>query len=211
MTTFGEIPSGQHDVRVEPLRPGSRVTSCCVFSRSHQRALESMQATLDSEAKSRNEAVRLRKKMEGDLNEIEVQLNHANRQAAESQKLLRNLQVQIKVRLAPFGPPATCQARASNINRHLQDTQLELDETIHQNEELKEQMVVTERRNNLLAAEVEELRAQLEQNERSRKLAEHELLEATERVNLLHSQVDLRSCSKNLQNEMKEQKKQMSL
>lgn len=61
-----------------------------------------MQATLDAEAKSRNEAVRLRKKMEGDLNEIEVQLNHANRQAAESQKLLRNLQVQIKVRLAPL-------------------------------------------------------------------------------------------------------------
>lgn len=56
-----------------------------------------MQATLDAEAKSRNEAVRLRKKMEGDLNEIEVQLNHANRQAAESQRLLRNLQVQIKV------------------------------------------------------------------------------------------------------------------
>lgn len=66
-------------------------------SRSHQRTLESMQATLDAEAKSRNEAVRLRKKMEGDLNEMEVQLNHANRQAAESQKLLRNLQVQIKV------------------------------------------------------------------------------------------------------------------
>lgn len=60
--------------------------------------MESMQTTLDAEAKSRNEAVRLRKKMEGDLNEIEVQLNHANRQASESQKLLRNLQVQIKVR-----------------------------------------------------------------------------------------------------------------
>lgn len=56
-----------------------------------------MQATLDAEAKSRNEAVRLRKKMESDLNEMEVQLNHANRQASESQKLLRNLQVQIKV------------------------------------------------------------------------------------------------------------------
>lgn len=67
-------------------------------SRNHQRTLESMQATLDAEAKSRNEAVRLRKKMEGDLNEMEVQLNHANRQASESQKLLRNLQVQIKVR-----------------------------------------------------------------------------------------------------------------
>lgn len=53
--------------------------------------------------------------------------------------------------------------------------------------------MVTERRNILLAAEVEELRAQLEQNERARKLAEHELLEATERVNLLHSQVGLGS------------------
>ncbi|XP_044204638.1 myosin, heavy chain 7B, cardiac muscle, beta a isoform X2 [Thunnus albacares] len=132
--------------------------------RNHQRTLETMQATLDAEAKSRNEAVRLRKKMEGDLNEMEVQLGHANRQAAESQKLLRNLQVQIK------------------------DIQLELDETLHQNEELKEQVAVTERRNNLLAAEVEELRAMLEQNDRARKLAEHELLESTERVNLLHSQ-----------------------
>ncbi|XP_035485923.1 myosin, heavy chain 7B, cardiac muscle, beta a isoform X2 [Scophthalmus maximus] len=132
--------------------------------RNNQRTLDSMQATLDAEAKSRNEAVRLRKKMEGDLNEMEVQLNHANRQASESQKLLRNLQLQIK------------------------DIQLELDETIHQNDELKEQAAVTERRNNLLAAEVEELRALLEQNDRTRKLAEHELLEATERVNLLHSQ-----------------------
>lgn len=47
--------------------------------RNHQQALESMQATLDSECKSRNEAVRLRKKMEGHLNEMEVQLNHTNR------------------------------------------------------------------------------------------------------------------------------------
>lgn len=70
-----------------------------LFRRNHQKTVESMQATLDAEAKSRNEAVRLRKKMEGDLNEMEVQLNHANRQASESQKLLRNLQVQLKVSL----------------------------------------------------------------------------------------------------------------
>ncbi len=72
---------------------------------------------------------------------------------------------------------------------------MEQDETNHQNEELKEQVAVIERRNTLLAAEVEELRALLEQNDRARKLAEHELLEATERVNLLHSQVG--RCIKN--------------
>lgn len=71
--------------------------SLSTCSRNHQRMLESLQANLDAEARSRNEAVRLRKKMEGDLNEMEVQLSHANRQAAASQKLLRNLQVQIKV------------------------------------------------------------------------------------------------------------------
>lgn len=57
-----------------------------------------MQTTLDAEAKSRNEAVRLKKKMESDLNEIEVQLNHANRLASESQKTARTLQAQIKAR-----------------------------------------------------------------------------------------------------------------
>uniref|UniRef100_A0A452IZC8 Myosin motor domain-containing protein n=1 Tax=Gopherus agassizii TaxID=38772 RepID=A0A452IZC8_9SAUR len=132
--------------------------------RNHQRAMESMQATLDAEAKARNEAIRLRKKMEGDLNEMEIQLSHANRQAAESQKLVRQLQAQIK------------------------DLQIELDDTLRHNDDLKEQAAALERRNNLLLAEVEELRAALEQAERGRKLAEQELLEATERVNLLHSQ-----------------------
>lgn len=57
-----------------------------------------MQTTLDAETKSRNEAVRLKKKMECDLNEMEVQLNHANRLASESQKTARTLQAQIKAR-----------------------------------------------------------------------------------------------------------------
>ncbi|XP_061487662.1 myosin-7B isoform X1 [Rhineura floridana] len=132
--------------------------------RNHQRAMDSMQASLDAEAKARNEAIRLRKKMEGDLNEMEIQLSHANRQAAEAQKLLRQLQAQIK------------------------DLQIELDDTLRHNDDLKEQAAALERRNNLMLAEVEELRAALEQAERGRKLAEQELLEATERVNLLHSQ-----------------------
>lgn len=46
-----------------------------------------------------------------------------------------------------------------------------------------------ERRNTLLQAELEELRAVLEQTERGRKLSEQELLDVTERVQLLHSQV----------------------
>nr|XP_032816926.1 myosin-4-like [Petromyzon marinus] len=134
------------------------------IKRGFQRTVESMQATLDSETKSRNEALRLKKKMEGDLNEMEIQLNHANRQAVESQKHLRNAQNQMK------------------------DLQVHLDEALHGNEDLTEQNAMLQRRSNLLQAEIEEMRAALEQTEKARRLAEHELLGTTERVQLLHSQ-----------------------
>uniref|UniRef100_A0A8C5UXT6 Myosin heavy chain 3 n=1 Tax=Microcebus murinus TaxID=30608 RepID=A0A8C5UXT6_MICMU len=134
------------------------------LKRNSQRAVESMQSALDAEVRSRNEAVRIKKKMEGDLNEIEIQLGHANRQAAETLKHLRSVQGQLK------------------------DTQLHLDDALRGQEDLKEQLAMVERRANLLQAEVEELRATLEQTERSRKVAEQELLDANERAQLLHTQ-----------------------
>uniref|UniRef100_A0A2K5Z1L0 Myosin heavy chain 3 n=1 Tax=Mandrillus leucophaeus TaxID=9568 RepID=A0A2K5Z1L0_MANLE len=134
------------------------------LKRNYQRTVETMQSALDAEVRSRNEAIRLKKKMEGDLNEIEIQLSHANRQAAETLKHLRSVQGQLK------------------------DTQLHLDDALRGQEDLKEQLAIVERRANLLQAEVEELRATLEQTERARKLAEQELLDSNERVQLLHTQ-----------------------
>lgn len=63
--------------------------------RNQQRSLETMQAGLEAEVRGRSEAVRLRKKMEADLNDMEIQLEHANRQAAESQRMNRHLQTQV--------------------------------------------------------------------------------------------------------------------
>ncbi|XP_063312177.1 myosin-3-like [Pelobates fuscus] len=134
------------------------------LKRNHQRTVETMQTSLDAEIRSRNEAVRLKKKMEGDLNEMEIQLSHSNRLAAEAQKCLRNVQGLLK------------------------DTQIHLDDALRGQEDLKEQLALVERRNSLLIAEIEEMRAALEQTERSRKIAEQELLDTTERVQLLHSQ-----------------------
>uniref|UniRef100_A0A8B9X5K1 Myosin heavy chain 7B n=1 Tax=Bos mutus grunniens TaxID=30521 RepID=A0A8B9X5K1_BOSMU len=132
--------------------------------RNHQRAVESLQASLDAETRARNEALRLKKKMEGDLNDLELQLGHATRQATEAQAATRLLQAQLK------------------------EEQAGRDEEQRLAAELREQAQALERRAALLAAELEELRAALEQGERSRRLAEQELLEATERLNLLHSQ-----------------------
>ncbi|KAL4630679.1 myosin heavy chain, fast skeletal muscle-like [Arapaima gigas] len=134
------------------------------IKRNSQRIIDSMQSSLDAEVRSRNDALRVKKKMEGDLNEMEIQLSHANRQAVEAQKQLRNVQGQLK------------------------DAQLHLDEAIRGQEDMKEQVAMVERRNTLMQAEIEELRVALEQTERGRKVAEQELVDASERVSLLHSQ-----------------------
>ncbi|KAJ1137205.1 hypothetical protein NDU88_003618 [Pleurodeles waltl] len=132
--------------------------------RNHQRLTDSLQTSLEAETRSRNEALRIKKKMEGDLNEMEIQLSQANRAAAET---LKNLKI---------------------TQAHLKDSQLQLDDVVRANDDLKENIAIVERRNNLLQAELEELRAVVEQTERARKLAEQELIETSERVQLLHSQ-----------------------
>lgn len=66
--------------------------------RNSQRTIDTLQSSLESETRSRNEALRIKKKMEGDLNEMEIQLSQANRQAAEAQKQLKSVQAHLKVR-----------------------------------------------------------------------------------------------------------------
>ncbi|KAM6325747.1 LOW QUALITY PROTEIN: myosin-7-like [Alca torda] len=132
--------------------------------RNHLRVVDLLQTLLDAKTRSRNEALRLKKKMEGDLNEMEIQLSHAKRVAAEAQKQLKTLQ------------------------GYLKDTQLQLDDAVRANKDLKENMATVERRNSLLQAELEDLWAVVEQTERARKLAEQELIEASKRVQFLHSQ-----------------------
>ena len=69
--------------------------------RNQQRVIDILQSSLESETRSRNEALRIKKKMESDLNEMEIQLSQANRQAAESQKHLRGIHANLKVN--PYG------------------------------------------------------------------------------------------------------------
>lgn len=54
---------------------------------------------------------------------------------------------------------------------------------------MKEQVGMMERRTALMQTEVEELRALVDQMQRSRKISEQELVDASERAGLLHTQV----------------------
>ena len=58
-----------------------------------------MQTSLDIEIKARTDAVRSKKKFESQLNDVELQLDHSNKNLAESNKTVKKLQGTIKVNI----------------------------------------------------------------------------------------------------------------
>jgi len=65
------------------------------FRKNHQRAMEPMQASLEAEQRSKAEALRIKKKLEGDINELEIALDHSNKANSEAQKSIKRYQVKI--------------------------------------------------------------------------------------------------------------------
>ena len=81
---------------------------------------------------------------------------------------------------------------------------MHLDDAVRAQDDIKEQAAMVERRNGLMVAEIEELRVALEQTERGRKIAEQELVDASERVGLLHTQVNISSIIFSINNKPKQ-------
>ncbi|XP_031778810.1 myosin heavy chain, muscle isoform X27 [Nasonia vitripennis] len=132
--------------------------------KNHQRALDSMQASLEAEAKGKAEALRMKKKLEADINELEIALDHANKANAEAQKNIKRYQQQLK------------------------DVQTALEEEQRARDEARELLGISERRANALQNELEESRQLLEQADRGRRQAEQELADAHEQLNELSAQ-----------------------
>ena len=57
--------------------------------------MESMQASLEAEQRSKGEALRIKKKLEGDINELEIALDHSNKANSEAQKSIKRYQVNL--------------------------------------------------------------------------------------------------------------------
>ncbi|GFQ86250.1 myosin heavy chain, muscle [Trichonephila clavata] len=147
--------------------------------KNHQRAIDSMQASLEAEARGKAEALRLKKKLESDINELEIALDHANKANAEAQKNLKKYQVNLK------------------------EVQAALEEETRARDELREQYAMSERHCNALHGELEESRQLLEQSDRARRSAESELNEAREQLNeLTANNASLSMAKRKLEGEM---------
>ena len=121
--------------------------------------MDSMQASLEAESRAKAEALRIKKKLECDINELEIALDHANKANSEAHKSIKRYQAQLR------------------------DVEGLYEEEGRQRRELAEKSGLADRRANALQSEVEEARALLDSADRSKKQADMELGEARVAVN----------------------------
>merc|ERR1711863_231707 len=131
--------------------------------KNHARAMESMQASLETEQKAKAEGLRVKKKLEGDINEFEIALDHANKANNEALKSIKRYQGQLR------------------------EAEVHYEEAARLRQEMSEKASLAERRSNALQGEMEEARALLDSAERGKRQTEAELTEARMAVNEMNN------------------------
>merc|ERR1739838_1130985 len=112
--------------------------------KNHARAMDSMGASLEAEQRAKADALRVKKKLEGEINELEIGLDHANKANNEGLKAIKRYQGQLKETIQAFED----QARLK--------------------QQITEQVGINERKAGALVGELEESRALLDGAERSK-------------------------------------------
>merc|ERR1739844_846386 len=127
--------------------------------KNHARAMESMSASLEAEQKAKGEALRVKKALEGEINELEIGLDHANKANAEGLKAIKRYQGQLRDTIQAFG-----------------------DES-RQRQQISEAAGIADRKAAALSGEVEESRALLDSADRAKRQIEMEIADSRNACN----------------------------
>merc|ERR1712027_256874 len=120
------------------------------------KGLENMQAAVETEAKGKAEALRMKKKLEGDVLDLECNLEHANAANAETQRNIKTYQL------------------------GLREAQSKLEGEQMAKEKAHDALIVADRKCNSNQNALEEARTLLEQADRARRMVEQELADTNE-------------------------------
>ena len=120
--------------------------------------MDSMGASLEAEQRAKADALRVKKKLEGEINELEIGLDHANKANNEGLKAIKRYQGQLKETIQAFED----QARLK--------------------QQITEQVGINERKAGALVGELEESRALLDGAERSKRQIDAEIASARNAV-----------------------------
>merc|ERR1712128_326583 len=120
------------------------------------KALGGMQMALEAETKGKVEALRMKKKLEADVNDLGIALEHANAANAESQRNIKFIQ------------------------QRLRDVQVRFEEENRAKAIAQDNLIAADRRCNANQNALEESRTLLEQSDRNRRMIEQELADTNE-------------------------------
>merc|ERR1712128_221522 len=126
--------------------------------KNQAKALDSMQAALETESKGKAEALRMKKKLEADSADLGLALEHAIAGAAETQNTIKKYQLQVR------------------------DAQLKVDEESSAKSIAADAKVTADRKAAAMQNALEEGRALLETADRQRRSAEQELADTNENL-----------------------------
>merc|ERR1712158_148435 len=120
------------------------------------KAIDGMQMELESETKGKVEALRMKKKLESDVCDLGVALEHANAANAESQRNIKRIQTTMR------------------------EVQGKYEEEVRAKTAAQDALIAAERKANSNQNALEEARTLLEQADRSRRMVEQELADSNE-------------------------------
>merc|ERR1712015_434814 len=127
--------------------------------KNHARAMESMSASLEAEQKAKGEALRVKKALEGEINELEIGLDHANKANSEGLKSVKRYQGQLKETIQLYEDEARARSQ------------------------IMEQVGISERKAAALSGELEESKALMDSSERAKRQLEMEIGDGRTAVN----------------------------
>merc|ERR1712223_1498481 len=127
--------------------------------KNHSRAMESLGASIEAEQRAKGEALRVKKQLEGEINELEIGLDHANKANAEGLKSIKRYQSQLRETIQLFEDEARSRAQ------------------------IAEQVGISERKAAALSGEVEESKALLDGANRAQRQLQGDIADARSAVN----------------------------
>merc|ERR1711902_389855 len=129
--------------------------------KNFQKAVDGMQAALETESKGKAEASRMKKKLESDVTDLEMALDHANAANQDTQKSIKK------------------------YHQSIRDAQAKLEDEQRNKEIVRDSLLASERRANSNQNALEEARTLLEQADRARRTTEQELSDTNEQLSEL--------------------------
>ena len=129
--------------------------------KNFQKAIDGMQSALETESKGKVEAIRMQKKLEADVNELDTALEHANAANADTKKTIKKYHEQIRA------------------------AQAKLEDEQRNKENVRDQYLANFKKSNANQNALEEARTLLDQADRSRRMTEQELSDTNEQLSTL--------------------------